>query len=311
VEYEVEFTERRLEEVAARLNRLKRADEMPFEAVATVSEFNQRAYELFAQPMVQALANDYASKLQIDYHPLRFQRWALSDSNPWMQWLRPVAEMVRAQRQAADKEQPLRKLERAGSDLLEASIDYYREMRDAASEAAFFQIYGNLFSVLLAERREAEVQAAPADPRELPFVKDALASIEQGGLPAAMTRIASLLRSIGGGTARADFLDLKNELIEDYRDLLPVLAPDEWRRIRGEQDIVVRYEPQRALETLPRLVGDPAERKRLLTLIERVAGNARLGEAGLGPEQHALVARIRKALETQLPARAAARAKSA
>ena len=55
VEYDVEFHERRLEEIAARLNRFERDDEKPFEAVAELSEFNQRAYELFAQPLVQSI----------------------------------------------------------------------------------------------------------------------------------------------------------------------------------------------------------------------------------------------------------------
>ncbi|HZL93107.1 MAG TPA: DUF3141 domain-containing protein [Vicinamibacterales bacterium] len=55
VEYRVEFAERQLEEIAQRLNRFERADEKAFEAVTVVSDFNQRAYELFAQPLVQAL----------------------------------------------------------------------------------------------------------------------------------------------------------------------------------------------------------------------------------------------------------------
>ncbi len=87
VEYEVEFTERRLEEVAARLNRFQRADEKPFEAVAALSEFNQRAYELFAQPLVQSMGNELTAKLSRNFHPLRFQRWAFSDLNPWLAWL--------------------------------------------------------------------------------------------------------------------------------------------------------------------------------------------------------------------------------
>ena len=33
----------------------------PFEAVAAVSEFNQRAYELFAQPLVQASADEFTA----------------------------------------------------------------------------------------------------------------------------------------------------------------------------------------------------------------------------------------------------------
>ena len=55
--YEVSFVELRLEEVAKRLNRFEREDEQIFEAVAAVSDFNQRAYELFGRPLVQALAH--------------------------------------------------------------------------------------------------------------------------------------------------------------------------------------------------------------------------------------------------------------
>src|SRR4029077_11864291 len=82
--YEVSFIEHRLEDIIGRLNRFKRADEKPFEAVNAVSEFNQRAYELFAQPLVQAMSNDYSAKLAREFHPLRFQRWAISDLNPWL-----------------------------------------------------------------------------------------------------------------------------------------------------------------------------------------------------------------------------------
>src|SRR5580765_1128328 len=74
VEYAVQFLERSLEEVQERLNRFKRADEKPFEAVATISEFNQRAYELFAQPLVQATSSESSAKLRRQFHPLRFQR---------------------------------------------------------------------------------------------------------------------------------------------------------------------------------------------------------------------------------------------
>ncbi len=83
-----------------RLNRLERQDEKPFEAVAALSEFNQRAYELFAQPFVQALGNEATAKLSRQFHPLRFQRWAFSDQNPWLAWLKPAAAMVQAGRQA-------------------------------------------------------------------------------------------------------------------------------------------------------------------------------------------------------------------
>ena len=50
-------------------------------------------------------------------------------------------------------------------------------------------------------------------------------------------------------------VQLAQELMDDYRDLLPDLALDEVRRIGGEQEIIARYEPERAIETLPGAAG--------------------------------------------------------
>jgi pimeloyl-ACP methyl ester carboxylesterase len=297
VEYEVEFREHELEEIVARLNRFKRADERPFEAVAAISEFNQRAYELFAQPTVQALSNEASAKLSRQLHPLRAQRWALSDMNPWLAWLGPAAEIVKAQRRALPADAPARKLEKLGSEIISASLDYYREMRDAASEAAFFQVYGNVFSFYLADKQRPEALAAEtdADPRDLPVVKSALASIESGGYPEAVTRVASLLARRGEPIPLAR-IATKRELIADYADLLPKLPPDEWRRIRGEQDIIVRYEPEAAIATLPVLLADPGDRERLLTLAKRLLADGRVQRNGIVPEQRAMLRRIGEAL---------------
>src|SRR4029453_3401114 len=89
--YDVRLVELRLEDVTTRLNRFKREDERPFEAMNAVSEFNQRAYELFGRPLVQAMSNEYGAKLARLLHPLRLQRWAFSDLNPLLWWLPPAA----------------------------------------------------------------------------------------------------------------------------------------------------------------------------------------------------------------------------
>jgi pimeloyl-ACP methyl ester carboxylesterase len=295
--YDVRFHERQLEEVVQRLNRFKRADEKPFEAVAAISEFNQRAYELFAQPLVQAMSNEYTAKVSRSLHPLRASRWALSDLNPWLAWLGPAAAAVKAQRASLAADHPLRKQEKRGAELLSASLDYYRDVRDAASEAAFFQVYGNLFSLYVADKQEAEARerAAVSDPRELPYVKEALASISEGGYPAALTRCAYLLQRKGEPLPLAR-LELKQELMADYRDLIPQVAPDERRRIRGEQEIIVNYEPERAIETLPDLVADPAERARLVELLTRLLADDRVQQLGATPGQLAMLARIKKVL---------------
>ncbi len=296
-EYDVSFVEHTLEDVVSRLNRFKRADEKPFEAVEAVSDFNQRAYELFAQPLVQALSNDYAAKLGRELHPLRASRWGISDRNPWLQWLEPAAAWVKSQRKALGAEHPLRRQEKLGSEIINASLDYYRDLRDASSEAAFFLVYGNMFSLYLADKREADEHAGMAapDPRELPVAKEALAAISDGGYAEALMRVAHLLGRKGEPLPLAR-LELKRELEKEYHDLLPQIERDEARRIRGRQELIVKYEPDQAVETLPDLLKDPADRERLLTFLERLLADERVQSQRPTPEQFAMLARIRKVL---------------
>ncbi len=296
VQYEVEFEERRLEEVAARLNRFQRNDEKPFEALKAVSEFNQRAYELFAQPFVQAMSNEATAKAARKLHPLRVQRWALSDLNPWTAWLAPAAEAVRAQRAPAGGDNALTKVERAASAALHASLDYYRAMRDATSEAQFFLTYGNVFSLYLADRQpRSEGPGAIAEGGELPFVQDALASIGQGGYPEALARVACLLARKGEPVLLSR-LRAKAELIDDYRELLPDMPPDQWRRVRGEQEIIVRYAPEEALATLPELLRDADARRQLTMLVERLRADPRVRRATPTVGQRAMLDEIRQVL---------------
>jgi len=306
VGYEVEFHERRLEDIARQLNRLERADEKPFEAVAAISEFNQRAYELFAQPFIQSLGNEVTAKVSRQLHPLRMQRWAFSDLNPWLAWLGPAAQSVKAQRKLAGADNLNRKVEKMVSEGISASLDYYREMRDATSEAAFFQTYGNVFSLYLADKHEAHAAESAAEPRELPFVKEALASIEEGGFAEALARVGSLLARRGAPLPLAR-LALKQELTNEYQDLLPDWAPDEWRRIRGEQDIIVRYEPEKAIAALPKLLARPGDRDRLVTLVRRLLADERMRRFEPTTEQLSMLENIGATLKVK-PARGARRA---
>jgi len=297
VDYEVSFEERRLEDVVARLNRFDRGDEKPFQAVAAISEFNQRAYELFLQPLVQSASNEYSAKLGRQFHPLRSQRWALSDLNPWMAWLAPAAAMVRAQRKPAANGNPLTKVEKAASTALSASLDYYRAMRDATSEAAFFQIYGNVFSLYVADKQAAEDRSAPmVEARDLPFVQEALASIREGGYPEALARVACLLARKGEPLLLSK-LQMKQAIMADYKGLLPDMPMSDWRRVRGEQEIIVRYAPDEALATLPSLLADPDDRRRLVTLVKRLLGDERVRRAAPNGEQIAMAESIGAALD--------------
>jgi pimeloyl-ACP methyl ester carboxylesterase len=309
-QYDVEFTEHRLEDVAARLNRFERADERPFAAAARVAVLNQELYETFARPLVQMMSNDSTADLNRRLHPLRFTRWAVSDLNPLVWWLAPAAEAVRSARRAVSQDQPLRRAERLMSDMLSASFDYYRDVRDAASEAAFFQMYGGMLSLAPAVEARAAAAAPPTvdDPRTLPVVQAALEAIDKGGYNEAVARAGFMLRR-GDEPLPLDRLHMRREVAAEYRDLMPAVEVDEWRRLRGTQEIMVRYEPDRAMETLPRLLARSDDRRRFLDLLERILNDKRVQADKATPQQLSTLARIREVLGAAAPAARTAKSK--
>jgi pimeloyl-ACP methyl ester carboxylesterase len=294
--YEVSFEERRLEDVVKRLNRVNREDEKPFKAVAAISDFNQRAYELFARPFVQAVSNEMSGKLQRVFHQLRFERWVMSDLNPFMWWLKPATETVKQLRKPLDADHPLRQNEQLMSELTSAGLDYYRAVRDATSEAQFFQVYGNLFSMYLADSAEEAQAQHVTDPRELPVVKEALASIDHGGFAEAAAR-ASVLLARKGEPLPLSRLELRKELMVDYKDLLPAMPLDEARRVRGEQELIVRFEPEKAIQTLPSLLHEPHDRERFMSLLDTLLADERVQKAKPLPEQFEMLERIRTTVD--------------
>lgn len=307
--YDVDFRERRLEEVVERFNRLQRVDEKPFEAVEAISEFNQRAYELFAQPAVEATSTEFTGQLMRQFHPLRVQHWGVSDMNPMFAWLRPVADAVRANRQEAGPDHPLRQLEELGSSLLSTGLDFYRAMRDATVESMFFGVYANMFSMYLADKHAAEAKVTQVgEPRELPYVREALSAIGRGGYTEAFARAGALLMRHDEPMPLSRLV-MTDELAHDYAEYLPKVTQEDMRRIRGEQEIIVRYEPEQAVLSLPTLLEDPADRMRLLTLLDKLMHDRRVQAVQPTEGQLAMAERIRTVLAPR-PAVTARRAEA-
>ena len=131
----------------------------------------------------------------------------------------------------------------------------------------------------------------------MPFVAEALAAIEEGGYAQALARVGALMmRSQQGKSLPLAMFQLKQELADEYRALLPEQTPDEARRIRGEQDIICFYEPEAAMAALPKLLADINDRKRFLSLLEKVESDRRFVADSLTSQQLALLQQIRQLL---------------
>ena len=74
------------------------------------------------------------------------------------------------------------------------------------------------------------------------------------------------------------------------------MPPDQWRRVRGEQEIIVRYAPDEALATLPELLRNVDDRERLVTLVQRLLADERVQRAKPSSEQLAMIEHIGQTL---------------
>jgi hypothetical protein len=173
-------------------------------------------------------------------------------------------------------------------------MDCWRDLRDAGTEALFFSIYANLFSIYLADKQE-KAPAAAIDPQDLPDVRLALSSIRLGGYVDALARIAFLLTRKDEPLPLSR-LELRRELAESYADYLPDIDPHEWRTFRGRQEIIVRSEPEQALQTLPDLLAVPADRRRMLALLDKLARDPQVLGARPTVAQKKIFERIRSLL---------------
>jgi len=279
------FREVKLEDLR-RMNRLERKDEKPFEVVAEVSVMNEKAYSLYGRPIVKSLVNETTAKLGRTLHSLRMQRWFFSDLNPMMQPIAAMASAVRSSREQVSKDNPYRGLEVKLSKMITDSLNLYRDLRDASSESLFFQIYGSMIALGVSGdvKLGGQPEAQP-DPRELPFVKEALASIEKGGYAEAVARIGALVGRFAGAIPLYR-LEMAEEFVKTDK-VLSKLSEDQMRHLRSEAGVMALLEPERTLRALPLLLLKKEDRERVLSLLDWG-----LTMKGLTKEQRDMINRI-------------------
>jgi pimeloyl-ACP methyl ester carboxylesterase len=288
--YDVSLTERRVEDLR-QLQKYDRRDEIPFQAVAELSELNTRLYETFLHPILAASVSPEIGKLGRVFHPLRMQRWLISDLNPWLAPLSGLAGMAKASRLSRDETGQSAAVERFAAAATNASWDLYRHFRDAAVENLFFNFYATAEQAI--PQADEPVSERPPD-KESPAVRDALSHIEAGGFTEAAVRTGLLTSRLGKHRRQLSTMKRVRELVGHDVGLLDMPA-DAARALIRDQSLIVEYEPDKALQTLPKLLHSAEERQRLLKLLERLVNNIETT-----PQQKDFAAELRKLLTPSL-----------
>jgi pimeloyl-ACP methyl ester carboxylesterase len=113
-----------------------------FATVAYVSNINLGLYRSFVQPWVRACVTPWGADLASKFHSLRIPYESWSDRNPLASSVAEAAEGVKEARQAAPADNPFWQMQNAVSDSIQASLNFYRDTRDAAVEQLFETVYG-------------------------------------------------------------------------------------------------------------------------------------------------------------------------
>jgi pimeloyl-ACP methyl ester carboxylesterase len=163
-DYLVRFEARSLDDIRA-LGGNSVEDERQFAAVARISEINLGLYRTFLQPWVKAFANEANADLMRRMHPLRLPYEMFGASNPFMGFVKSMADAVRKDRRPVASDNVFWQAQQRLSESLESTLEAYREARDRLLEAEFQALFGSPALQAL-----VGLKSSDAPPRQRPGV---------------------------------------------------------------------------------------------------------------------------------------------
>jgi pimeloyl-ACP methyl ester carboxylesterase len=248
-------------------------DEREFAAVARVSELNNAAYQTFVQPWVKMMSSPQLARAVLQLNPLRLSYSLLSDKNPLMHGIAPLAEQARAQRVVAAADNPLVAMQKQFSQAMIDMLNLYRDTRDQMVEQTFHALYGSpavqvacgisQYDGPLRSRPGMSPSVQAAVDQEIHGLRRRIA---QGGSLEAAARV---LVYIGKARHRVE-----ERTFEALRQLLlahPEISATKFKEVLREQWAIVTIDERAAIEALPQLLpADVAARQAFLDAIRQI-----------------------------------------
>jgi pimeloyl-ACP methyl ester carboxylesterase len=276
-------------------------DEMPFHAAQTVSRVNDHLYQTLSAPWIKAAASDGWAELLRQLHPLRMQRYLLSDLNPWMIPVKTWAAAIKNNRwrRPATDGHPLRRAEARFSEAVVDTLNRWGELRDRMSELLFKAIYESpwmkwFYPLDSADGRETEIEREALRRQDADQWREAT---DQGGFGEAVTRMILALMLADRDVARKGYR-LAGRLFETHSRLKQI-DPQRLKSIILCQARILQTDTDLAIETLPALLPTQEDRRQAMELL-----NAAIQDGGrpLNVQEQAVLGRIGAVLGIKPPA---------
>ncbi len=232
-------------------------DDRRFATVSLISQVNQGLYKSFLQPLVKKMVTPQATEWLQKTNRLRLPYETISDNNPLIASMAPVAVQVKNHRQVVAADNPFLQLEKHISKSIESTLDIWGQWRDTLVEQTFMSVYGSpLIQDLagLGAKEGAPREHPGVSPEHIDFVnrrRDELQKLVScGGIREATIRVLMYISQAQGGVDERSFnLIRRLRSTEEQR-----LTLDAFKRIVREQAMVMVVDPHGAIESLPTLL---------------------------------------------------------
>ncbi|MEM9782577.1 MAG: DUF3141 domain-containing protein [Pseudomonadota bacterium] len=271
-DYIARFETRTLDDIRA-LGGNSETDERRFATAARVSEINTALYRTTMRPVVRSMVGPQQAGAMTQLHPARLIYTMFSDKNPLMRSVQMMAEIVRADRRSVGEENPYFRVQDRVSDAIVASLDGYRDMRDAMIEAWFLSTFANPLlqaAVGLGADGGAPRARPGLNPDHVALVRLKIAELKgrmgEGGVREACIRALLHIR-MAEGVADERRFEVLRRLREENGGRLHV-----FKEMVRDQYSMLLIDEEAAIAALPAMIeGKPEETEKALEVLQLVA----------------------------------------
>ena len=274
VTYNVRFEERQMEDIL----RFDDGgdDEIPFHAVNTVSRINDALYRSYVSPWVRALISEPFAEFLRQMHPLRVQRYTISDENPFLLPVKWMAETIRPERTTVSATNLFGGLEDLFSESVKAGLDYFRDVRDYTQQQLFKSLYDTPAIQTIYGQLEQSMYEQPQAEIETNNPVQSVGSItleetENGGFAEACVRV---MVAVTGADGIIDLRELQMaEQIIHEQSRLQMIPPETYRLMVQQQVRILNEMPIKALTSLKNMLASDEERQIVYDIAEKIVNS--------------------------------------
>ncbi|MEM9168935.1 MAG: DUF3141 domain-containing protein [Pseudomonadota bacterium] len=244
-----------------------RREEAAFAGVARASEAGAEAYESTMRPFVKAATPTILADAMREASPMRLKKYAFASTTPIGMLAKATAPQAAAKREPVDEDNIFLHAERMWADAVVRWWDLARDVKEAATEAAFFSIWSTPWALAYgAPKARARHHRVRGRLEDMPEVRDALARREEGGVAAAVARLGVAFARSRGSVQLGEV----ERIAAAVRTMAPFegLTDDDRRAIVDRQRLIVQFAPDKGLDALPALIKTDADRTAAETVLK-------------------------------------------